>query len=160
MEAIAKEIIRSFVNVAKDLRFRLKPHDRGSGQLTVHFLREPGHKRHGARKQVRHGGEPGFLIFVDVQIGPVNGGSKEDRVGIALDADLILAAGIDQPRLLLRSDLLKERRDVDAGTDEFEVNVANPGLYLKDAISPSSALAWWRPFSRATSRRLSSLPSS
>jgi hypothetical protein len=56
-----------------------------------------------------------------VQVGPVGGGSEEDGVGVALDADSILAAGVDQPGLFLRVHFFEQWSDIDTGTDELEV---------------------------------------
>ena len=99
VEAVAEKIIRPFVDMAKDLRFGLEAHDRGARQLAVHFLGELRHEGQSSWKNLRYGGEAALLVFVDVQIGPVNGGAQENRVGIPLDPDFILAAGIDQPSL-------------------------------------------------------------
>src|SRR5580700_2719886 len=103
MEAVAEKIIGPFVDVAIDLRFGLEAYDRSPRQMAVRFLSELCQKSHRSRKSLRQGGDPALLVFVHVQIRARNGGPQENRVGIALDPDFILAACIDEPGILPRA---------------------------------------------------------
>ena len=121
MKAVAEKIIRSFVDMAKDLRFGLEAHDRGARQMTIHFLSELCHEGQSSWKVFRYGGEAALLVFVDLQIGPVGGGAEENSVCIPLDPDFILAACIDQPCILPQANFFQQRSDIDTGTDELKV---------------------------------------
>ena len=121
MEAVAEKIIRPFVDMAKDLRVGLEAHDGGARQMAVHFLSELCHEGQSSWKSFRYGGEAALLVFVDVQIGPMNGGPEENSIGIPLDSDLILAACIDQPSLLPQANFFQQRSNIDTGTDELKV---------------------------------------
>ncbi len=50
METIAEEIIRSFVDVAKDLRLGFETHDGGARKMTVHLLCELVHEGQSSRE--------------------------------------------------------------------------------------------------------------
>ena len=121
VEAVAEEVIRPFVDMAKDLRSGLEAHDGGARQMAIHFPGERGQEGHRSGKILRYRGEAGLLVFVDVQIGPGNGGTEENGVGVPLHADFGLAAGIDQPGLFLGANFVQQRSDIDTGTDELEV---------------------------------------
>ena len=106
-------------------------------------------------KYSRHRGEAALLVFVDVQIGPVNGGAEENGVCIPLDPDLILAARIDQPSLFLRANFFQQRSDIDAGTDELKVlHEAFPSLPSPVTIALYSVQGRWNCGGRAREPRL------
>jgi hypothetical protein len=74
-----------------------------------------------------------------MQIRPVNGRADENGIGFPLDADFILARGIDQPSLFLREDFFEQRSDVDTGTDEpkiFHGAQSSSTLYLRAKSAP------------------------
>jgi hypothetical protein len=89
--------------------------------MTVHFLRELCHEGQSSWKMLRYGGKAALLVFVDVQIGPVNSGTEEYSVCIPLHSDFILAARIDQPSLFARANFFQQGSDIDIGTDELKV---------------------------------------
>lgn len=122
MVAVAHKVIRPHVDVWGDARLRLKPDDRRPGKLCHVLFGELLQKRHRSRERLRDPGQHGLLILVDVQIWPVYGNPQKDRIGVALNADRLLATGVEQPRVSVCSDLFKQRGDINFGADSAKVD--------------------------------------